>query len=117
MRINNNVIKDNGKIYYIYLSCPYGGDKKNFDKCNEILKKLQPLSYKNNKIVILSPLHMFSSLYNIMSYDEGLSLAMEVLKISNGMIVAPGWQNSSGCRAEIEYCKKHNIPIKYLKEL
>ena len=55
----------------------------------------------------------------LMDFGDGLTLqdfydySIAWLLVSDGMLVLPGWEKSTGTIAEIEYAKLHNIPIFY----
>lgn len=107
--------KTQSKPNFIYLSHPYGGDEANLRKCTAIYKKLQPELYESKGQVLLSPLQSCGCLYNDMSYKNGLSLSMELLKMCSEIWICPGWQNSEGCRRERDYAYEHGITVRYLR--
>ncbi|MBN20661.1 MAG: hypothetical protein CL678_05170 [Bdellovibrionaceae bacterium] len=107
---------------YFYLSQPYNGtesEKKHRASigaqiCGSFIKK---------GIHVLSPIvhnHALLKEYPHFSLEERKTLILDfdftLLKASQGMIVLQleGWENSYGVNAEIEFCKKHNIPIYFL---
>ena len=107
--------KTQSKPIFIYLSHPYGGDEANLHKCTAIYKKLQPELYESKGQVLLSPLQSCGCLYNDMSYENGLSLSMELLKMCSEIWICPGWQASKGCRRERDYAYEHGITVRYLR--
>lgn len=40
----------------------------------------------------------------------------EILSRCDAVLVLPGWENSEGTLAEIEYCKLHHVPYFYGRE-
>lgn len=91
----------------IYLSHPYGGDEANKA---EIARIVLELAAKDKSNVYISPVHCFGYLYDKVAYLHGLGMCMELLACCDRMEVYGDWEHSTGCRAEIDYCKAHGIP-------
>ena len=49
-------------------------------------------------------------LYDKVDYLHGLGMCLELLKVCDKMLVYGDWEHSTGCKAEIDYCKTHGIP-------
>ena len=48
-----------------------------------------------------------------LSINDYYNFSIEWLKVSDCMLVLPGWENSKGTLAEIEIANRLNIPIYY----
>ena len=93
----------------VYLSHAYGGKKENADEVAMVMLKLVR-QYPNS--VFFSPIHNFP-FYEDMDYEIGLQRCLDFLPYCHSMIVIGEYKDSNGCLAEIEFCKKHGIPIVY----
>lgn len=96
----------------VYLSHPYGGEKSNAEElimCRRVLTEMHP------DWLIIDPIAAFGHLYYTTSYKQGLNMTMFLLSmLADEMIVCSDkYRESKGCMAEIEFCKKFNIPITY----
>lgn len=101
---------DDADIKYeeiVYVSHPYGGDPKNVVDAERIVRELVK---KNPKNLYISPLNAFGYLYDDTSYEDGLNMCLFLLSKCTKMYLCDGYENSTGCNAEIEYCEKHGIP-------
>ena len=65
--------------------------------------------------MIIDPIAAFGQLYYVTGYKQGLNMTMFLLSmLADEMIVCSDkYRESKGCMAEIEFCKKYNIPITY----
>lgn len=96
----------------VYLSHPYGGVKQNAEElmmCRRMLTEMHP------DWLIIDPIAAFGHLYYVTGYKQGLNMTMFLLSmLADEMIVCSDkYQGSKGCMAEIEFCKRYNIPITY----
>jgi len=102
----------------VYIAGPYSAD--NITDCLENMRNGMRMGVK----VLLAgfapwvPWHDFH--HHLMLRDgESLSIndyynfSIEWLKVSDCMLVLPGWENSKGTLAEIEIANRLNIPIYY----
>ena len=48
-----------------------------------------------------------------MGYEDYFENNIEWLKVSDYMIVLPGWESSSGTQKEIEIAERHRVPVFY----
>ena len=92
----------------IYLSHPYGGGLDNWVRINELLTELAIGDPDNTYI---SPVHCFGGLYNAVPYLRGMEMCLDLLSVCDRMVVYGDWRDSVGCRAEVAYCKEHDIPV------
>lgn len=94
----------------IYVAHCFGGDPENVKKAAEVTRQLQLADTENTYIC---PLMAFSHLqYNELGYDAEIALCLDLLSECTDMVVAS--EISKGVQIEIDYCKKWNIPIRYL---
>ena len=91
----------------IYISHPYGGEPGNKA---EIERIAEALAVKDKANVYISPIHCFGYLYDKGDYLHGLGMCLELLMVCDKMLVYGDWEHSTGCKAEIDYCKAHGIP-------
>ena len=91
----------------IYISHPYGGNKSNLEAIEAIV---MDLAAKDKANVYVSPVHCFGWMYETVDYLHGLGMCIELLSRCDRMLVYGDWMHSTGCRAEVDYCKAHGIP-------
>ena len=93
----------------IYCAHKYGGNEKNKAKVEMIIKALQ----KNHPgYTFISPIHTFGYMYEHLSYDDGMNLCLSLLSKCDALVVLS--DESEGVRREIEYAKRHSIPVLWL---
>mgnify|MGYP002624565822 CR=1 FL=1 len=96
-----------------YISHPYTGDgERNEDKAKRIraeLKKRYP------DICFMNPLGMFGD--ETADYCTALADAMELLSCCEAIILCPGWEDSTGCRAEKAFAIQQGIRVMYTDDL
>jgi hypothetical protein len=99
----------------VYVAHPYLGLPENRARVEGIIIGLMQ-AYKDT--VFISPIHTFGFLYKVLTYEEGMKLCLELLKMCDELWLCPGWEQSRGCRIEKETAEQCGIPIRYLsKEL
>ena len=91
----------------VYISHPYGGKAENKQKIGEIVKTLAVL---HKDTVFLSPVHASGFLYDCLDYDHGMKYCLKLLGFCDEMWVFGCWQESRGCKREVAFCDKHDIP-------
>lgn len=97
----------------VYVSHKYGGDKNNLKEVEEIIKTQQK---KHPNYMFISPLHMFSFLYNDMSYEDGLELCLyQLAECDEIWVTGEKWYDSTGVIKEIEYANAHKIDVLFVK--
>lgn len=89
------------------------GLKKNIDKAEELAVELWKLGY-----AVICP-HKNTAFFDGILPDEAwLEGDIEILKKCDLAVTVKGWENSSGSRDEVDFCKKNNIPVYFsLEEL
>lgn len=85
----------------IYVSHRYGGDPANMERAKKITHDLQVNDPEN---CYICPLLAFSHLgYNEMGYDEEIELCIDLLSVSDVLIVASNI--SEGVQKEIDFAR------------
>ncbi len=86
----------------VYVAHPYTKNPRLNKIKAEIL--IKNLATKNPTKTYISPIHNFSVLEGIACENRILQHCKNVIDICDGVIFAPGWEDSKGCRVEMEYC-------------
>jgi hypothetical protein len=86
----------------IYVAHKYGGDTQNIERAKKITHDLQ---VKDPENCYICPLIAFSHLeYNEIGYEEEIALCLDLLSVSDMLIVAS--EVSRGVQIEIDLAKK-----------
>ena len=97
-------------IYYV--SHRYGGDIANYEHAKQITHDLQTNDLKN---AYICPLLAFSHLgYNEIGYDEEMALCVDLLSVSDALIVAS--DISKGVQKEIDFAQMVGMEVIDLAE-
>ena len=97
-------------IYYV--SHRYGGDIANYERAKQITHDLQTNDLEN---AYICPLLAFSHLgYNEIGYDEEMALCVDLLSVSDALIVAS--DISKGVQKEIDFAEMVGMEVVYLEE-
>ena len=93
----------------VYISHPFQNNPENVKEIEDIIKGLRRLF---PDYLFISPVHAFGFLYNSTTYEQGLYMTLFLLETcaDEMWVFGEDWRNSTGVKAEIEYCKKRNIP-------
>ena len=103
-----------GKEKIVYVSHPYGGLKENEEK---VASLIQSLMKKFPNFLFISPIHAFSFAYHeVKTYEEGISYCLWLLDKCDEMWVLGNWEKSKGCKVEVEFCNKQNIPYYIIED-
>lgn len=94
----------------VYLSHPSSGKLENTLDVEVIIKKMYMNDDIYDKLCIVSPIHCYGFMYHETEYYKGLSFCTDLLMHCDIMLVFGNWRESTGCKEEIELCKKNNIP-------
>ena len=90
----------------IYISHPYGGKANNLAHLDKIMNKLI-LQYSESHVFI-SPIHNYSFMtYSNNEYGKQLACCIDLLDKCDFMLIFGEWKDSTGCLAEIDYCKRN----------
>ncbi|MBR4694838.1 MAG: DUF4406 domain-containing protein [Selenomonadaceae bacterium] len=95
-----------------YISHPFTGNeeknKADADRIRAALKEANP------SICFMNPLGMFGN--KDTDYCTALADALELLSSCEAVIFCPGWEDSTGCRAEKAFAIQQGIKILYLQD-
>ena len=80
----------------IYCSHKYGGSEENKCICEEKVKALQLADLENTYI---SPIHALGFLYDVVSYEQGMELCIDLLSVCDKMVVLS--EHSKGVKIEL----------------
>lgn len=92
----------------IYCSHKFGGSLENAKAAELKIKRLQLADPDNTYI---SPIHTFGFMYNVLNYEDGLRLCLDLLAKCDKMVVLSDL--SRGVRAEIKFCTENEIPVEF----
>lgn len=93
-----------------YVCHCYGGSDENVERARQITHELQMADL--DELYICPVLALSHIEYGELGYDEEIELCFELLEKCNRIIVAS--EISEGVRREIEYARRHDIPIQQL---
>ena len=85
-----------------YLSHPYGGKPENREKAEAYANLYRELwdAEGHEDWVIVNPLEYFKEFVGVVDEDTILRMATNLMLTCDGVIWAPGWKRSRGCRYE-----------------
>lgn len=95
----------------IYVAHAWGGDEKQKEDAERIIKNLFMEDMDN---CYVSPIHGILAPYDSVDYTDGLALAMTLMRKCDGVLVCPGWTDSVGVRGEIAMAKSLGIPVRFI---
>lgn len=96
----------------IYVSHKFGGDSANMERAKQITHDLQVDDPEN---CYICPLTAFSHLgYNEIGYDEEMELCIDLLSVSDVLIIASDISN--GVQKEIDFAKMVGMEVVDLAE-
>ena len=96
----------------IYVSHKFGGDPANMERAKKITHDLQVDDTEN---CYICPLTAFSHLgYNEMGYDEEMALCIDLLSVSDILIIAS--DVSQGVQKEIDFARMVGMEVIDLAE-
>ena len=96
----------------LYISHKYGGDPANIDRAKKITHDLQVDDPEN---CYICPLTAFSHLgYNEMGYEKEMALCIDLLSVSDVLIVASDISN--GVQKEIDFARLVGMEVIDLAE-
>ena len=94
-----------------YVAHSFGGKSENIEKAKKITHDLQINDLEN---CYICPLTAFSHLgYKEVGYDEEMALCLDLLSVSDMLIVAS--EVSKGMQTEIEFANSVGMEVKYLE--
>ena len=97
----------------VYVAHPYINDPEgNMKKIKKVMRWLRK---QFPQICFISPLHNFSYAQDDDEEEEILSSCLELLSRCDYLYMFGDYENSTGCKKEIELAQKLLIPVKYWK--
>lgn len=97
----------------IYLAHPYGGKMENIARSIDLASKLT-LEYPN--FHIFNAVKYFSQFKDVFSEDDIAQRYLDMITRCDELWLAPGWETSKGCKAELLEIQRVGKPVRYLKE-
>lgn len=95
----------------VYIAHPFNGEQKNVDDVENLIVKLL---YMYKDTTYYSPLNATGFFYHVFPYDEGMKHCFEALNRCDEIWFCENWQNSKGCKLEMEYALKNYIPVYFV---
>lgn len=95
----------------VYISHPSSGKQENTDRVTKILTGLCSDKDITDKYCFVSPIHNYGSMYNMLNYETGLNLCLDLLAKCDIMLLCGDWESSRGCNIEYKFCQENNIQI------
>ena len=111
--------KDIEKIYIVYVAGPYRADsewgiRKNIEKCaNRAMEVWETAKGGWPRAVAVTPCMNTSFFGGTVPDSVWLDGYLSLLLRCDAIIMADGWENSSGSLAEIRFAEENNIPVFY----
>ena len=92
----------------VYIAHPFQGKEENKVKIVEMCKAVANMGY-----LPVSPVHAFSFLDDNKPAERKLALKLcqELVKVCDQLWVFGEWENSEGCKMEVQTAKKAGISI------
>lgn len=84
------------------------GIKKNIDRAEDLARKMWLLGF-----AVICPQKNTAFLDGIAPDEVWIRGDLEFLNRSDLAVTVNGWENSTGSKMELDFCKNHNIPIYY----
>lgn len=97
----------------IYLSHPYGGKPENKASIEAIITRLIK---EHPEHTYISPVHTFGFMYDLVDYQAGLDMCLDLLNACEYMYVYGNHKDSRGCTAEIKYAQENGIPFSIINK-
>ncbi len=93
-----------------YLAHPYGGNEENRAKAANLKDRITAiLAFVGQEVEIINPLEKLKDCVG-MPEHEILKLCIGLMRDCDGVVFAPGWRRSHGCRYEHFVAHAHGIP-------
>ena len=98
-----------------YISHPYtGNQEKNTWHAIDVYKKL---TERDQEVCYINPLDVFGNAdEGELGYCQILAFCMELLSRCDKIVLCPGWEDSTGCRAEYAMAIRQGIEIDFYHE-
>ena len=98
----------------VYVSHNFGGleyNRQNVELLLTNLVKKHAQGIKLLDVTLVSPIHALGFMYNLVPYEEGMRMCLDLLSTCDMMIYQPAYDTSKGVKIEKDYCVKHNIRV------
>ena len=99
----------------IYIAHPYGNKPENYLLAEHYLSMLTKIYPKH---CFISPVLTFGSLYDEVSYMQGMDMCLTLLARCDELWLLPdkdGNTESRGTKIEVRFCEENSIPHKSVK--
>lgn len=93
---------------------PFSGKPENVEKVQAIILKLL---HKYPDCTFYSPLHATGFFYYEFTYAVGMEHCYEALKRCDELWLCKGWEESRGCKLEVDYACNHRMTIRLVSEV
>ncbi|MGL4368742.1 MAG: DUF4406 domain-containing protein [Spirochaetota bacterium] len=97
----------------VYLAHPFLGIPENVEDAQNIILKLL---HKYPDVSFYSPLHATGFFYFNMSYAQGMQHCFEALRRCDELWLCRGWEESRGCKMEVDYARSLSVEPDMTKE-
>ncbi len=97
----------------IYVSHPCGGKESNIKKIKAIINYLSEIDKEN---AYICPTLLYHDLYDIEDSCTGIVRCLEIEKHCDVILMCLGWEESTGCKKELEFAMDNGISIHYLED-
>jgi len=98
-----------------YMAHPYSDNpERNFDLANERASRLVKKGFHlYSPISHTHPIHMVAG----MPWEFWMDFDESFMKICDGIILCPGWENSKGCNIERKFFQDHGKDVLLYEEI
>lgn len=98
----------------VYVSHVFQGKPENLERAKQITHDLQ---VKDPENCYICPLLAFSHLgYNEIGYEEEIALCLDLMTVSDKLIVASDFLSSVGVQKEIDFANLVGMEVEYLED-
>lgn len=98
----------------VYVSHIFQGKPENLERAKQITHDLQ---VKDPENCYICPLLAFSHLgYNEIGYEEEIALCLDLMTVSDKLIVASDFLTSKGVKKEIDFANLVGMEVEYLED-
>lgn len=96
----------------VYVAHPFtGNEEENRDDAREIVAGLYG-SNPDADTVYINPLDNFAAAdFAGVGYEKAMKCCLELVARADAVLVCPGWEESKGCRMEVEHAIKLGKPV------
>lgn len=95
----------------IYLAHPYGGKPENICKAVDLGTDLQT-EYEDYHI--FNAAYYFCKYHGVFNEERIMQMCLDMVGRCDALWLAPGWENSPGCNAELVEAQRAGLAVRYL---